>query len=143
MSRSEAVRALSIPTASFIFPRTLLFFLVHLELLRVFPRPDPRPEKQESETMLGTFSFALASISRDGLRLIKDEARNPQSHRAKHGTVSPGSRALRKSGLRTDFVFSRGRPSDRRGPGTVFQGPQCAFEASMFMCPAVHMSTRS
>lgn len=35
------------------------------------------------------------------------------------------------------------RPSARRGPGLEIQGPQCAFEMSMFMCPAVHMSTRN
>lgn len=27
--------------------------------------------------------------------------------------------------------------------GNLIQGPQCAFETSMFMCPAVHTSTRS
>ena len=36
-----------------------------------------------------------------------------------------------------------GRPSARRGPGLEIQGPQCAFEMSMFMCPAVHMSARN
>lgn len=40
-------------------------------------------------------------------------------------------------------VCSEGRPSARRGPGFEIQGPQCAFETSMFMCPAVHMSTRN
>lgn len=40
-------------------------------------------------------------------------------------------------------VVSEGRPSARRGPGLEIQGPQCAFETSMFMCPAVHMSTRN
>lgn len=40
-------------------------------------------------------------------------------------------------------VGSEGRPSARRGPGLEIQGPQCAFETSMFMCPAVHMSTRN
>ena len=40
-------------------------------------------------------------------------------------------------------VGSVGRPSARRGPGLEIQGPQCAFETSMFMCPAVHMSTRN
>lgn len=40
-------------------------------------------------------------------------------------------------------VVSVGRPSARRGPGLEIQGPQCAFETSMFMCPAVHMSTRN
>lgn len=40
-------------------------------------------------------------------------------------------------------MCSEGRPSARRGPGFEIQGPQCAFETSMFMCPAVHMSTRN
>lgn len=40
-------------------------------------------------------------------------------------------------------VVSDGLPSARRGPGLEIQGPQCAFETSMFMCPAVHMSTRN
>ena len=40
-------------------------------------------------------------------------------------------------------VVSEGRPSDCVGRGMKIQGPQCAFETSMFMCPAVHMSTRN
>lgn len=35
------------------------------------------------------------------------------------------------------------RPSARSGPGTSIRGPQCAFEMSMFMCPAVHKLTRN
>ncbi|KAG8304472.1 hypothetical protein J6590_092697 [Homalodisca vitripennis] len=38
------------------------------------------------------------------------------------------------------FMFCR--PSDRRGPWNNIPGPQCAFKLSMFMCPAVHTSTR-
>jgi len=40
-------------------------------------------------------------------------------------------------------VVSEGRPSDCVGRGMKIQGPQCAFEPSMFMCPAVHISTRN
>jgi len=40
-------------------------------------------------------------------------------------------------------VFSEDRPLASFGRGMKIQGPQCAFEPSMFMCPAVHMSTRN
>ena len=38
-------------------------------------------------------------------------------------------------------VITEGRPSASIGRGMKIQGPQCAFETSMFMCPTGHMST--
>ena len=40
-------------------------------------------------------------------------------------------------------LVSEGRPSASFGRGMKIQGPKCAFEPSMFLCPAVHMSTRN
>jgi len=39
-------------------------------------------------------------------------------------------------------VVSEGRNLARRRTGLEIQGPECAFENSMFLCLAVHMSTR-
>jgi hypothetical protein len=62
----------------------------------------------------------------------------------------------KRSGTRSQcfLLLNNKKPSDRKGchcKTTLRQAwltdmarkPQCAFEMSMFMCPAVHMSTRS
>jgi len=52
-------------------------------------------------------------------------------------------RGVKRINAVVPIVNIKHRPSDRRAPGTEFPRAQCAFEISMFMCTAVHMSTRS
>ena len=75
---------------------------------------------------------AVAFFSRASSSNLEEEARVPSAS----GPPQPQETAAGP-------VVSEGRPSARRGPGLEIQGPQCAFETSMFMCPAVHMSTRN
>ena len=82
-----------------------------------------------------------ASVHGGAVSVLKERRARPreEAHACPHPRAPPRSRKRLARGP----VVSEGRPSARRGPGLEIQGPQCAFETSMFMCPAVHMSTRN
>lgn len=59
----------------------------------------------------------------------------PTTERARHPREG-NARADRRRGLEDRATLGQAWVTDR------IRNPQCAFEMSMFMCPAVHMSTR-
>ena len=96
------------------------------------------------ELVLFPSDISGSCISKDGtlrLRGERPEAFIILSRRLKRFFFQ--SFAIRKKITSVLNFTSKHRPSDRRAPGTEFPRAQCAFEISMFMCPAVHMSTRS
>jgi len=87
--------------------------------------------------------FSLYQAGRRRARLSAAAGLGLKERRAATSARACPQLRARRASHAAGPVVSVGRPSARRGPGLEIQGPQCAFETSMFMCPAVHMSTRN